>query len=72
MPNCVRCKCEIDTDRADFLRETGRVVYCLSCSGESPTLVFMEYGHKTAGYAVAVPNDPESQRRALRAYRRAR
>jgi hypothetical protein len=44
----------------------------MGCTGESPKLVLMEYGHKTAGYAVAVPNDPEAQRLALRAFKRAR
>jgi hypothetical protein len=44
----------------------------MGCTGEAPKLVLMEYGHKTAGYAVAVPNDPEAQRLALRAFKRAR
>lgn len=62
----------MDPDRAEFLQETGRPLICVSCSGESPKLVLMEYGHKTAGYAVAVPNNPEAQRLALRAFKRAR
>lgn len=69
---CTLCTGPMDPDRAEFLRETGRPVVCMSCTGEAPKLVLMEYGHKTAGYAVAVPNDPEAQRLALRAFKRAR
>jgi hypothetical protein len=70
--NCDRCHCPIDPDRAEFLRETGRALVCMSCTGERPKLVLMEYGHKTAGYAVAVPQNRECERRALRSFRRAR
>jgi len=69
---CTLCDSPMDPDRAEFLRETRRPVVCMSCTGESPKLVLMEYGHKTAGYAVAVPNNPEAQRLALRAFKRAR
>lgn len=69
---CTRCSGLVDPDRADFLRETRRPLVCMACSGESPRLVLMEYGHKTAGYAVTVPNNPEAIRLAQRAYRRAR
>lgn len=69
---CTHCGGPVDSDRAEFLQETGRPAACIDCTGESPRLVLMEYGHKTAGYAVAVPNDPEAQRLAIRAYRRAR
>ena len=69
---CIHCSSPVDPDRAEFLRETRRPAVCMSCTGESPKLVLMEYGHKTAGYAVAVPNDPEAQRLALRAFKRAR
>jgi hypothetical protein len=69
---CNLCHSEVDPDRAEFLAETGRPSVCLSCTGERPKLVLMEYGHKTAGYAVAVPSNPEAERRALRAFKRAR
>lgn len=69
---CNLCNGPVNPDRAEFLSETGRPLVCLPCSGESARLVLMEYGHKTAGYAVTVPNNPEAKRLALRAYRRAR
>lgn len=69
---CDRCHCPIDPDRVEFLMDTGRAHVCMSCTGERPKLVLMEYGHKTAGYAVAVPSNPEAERRALRAFKRAR
>lgn len=69
---CIHCSCPVDPDRAEFLLETRRPQVCISCTGESAKLVLLEYGHKTAGYAVSVPNNPEAQRLALRAYRRAR
>ena len=69
---CVRCSGPVDPDRAEFLSETRRPMTCVSCAGERPKLVLMEYGHKTAGYAVAVPDNAEAQRLAIRAYRRAR
>jgi hypothetical protein len=73
MPSkCCLCGVEVDSGRAEFLRDTGRPMKCLGCSSERPSMVLMEYGHKTAGYAVKVPDNPEAQRRALRAYRRAR
>ena len=72
MAACEFCGSGVHPDRAEFLQETGRPVSCMSCSGERPRMVLMEYGHKTAGYAVAVPNSPEAQRLAMRAYRRAR
>ena len=72
MADCAICGLPIDPDRAEFLTETGRPVKCAPCSGEQPRMVLMEYGHKTAGYAVSVPNNPEAKRLAMRAYRRAR
>ncbi len=69
---CSLCSGPMDPDRAEFLAETHRPMVCMACSEERPKLVLMEYGHKTAGYAVPIPNNPEAQRMALRAYRRAR
>lgn len=68
--NCPYCHLPISAERAEFLAETGRPVVCIACTGETPRLVLMEYGHKTAGYAVVVPRGDEHK--ALRAYRRAR
>ena len=68
--NCINCCQELAPDRAEFLRETGRALVCLSCSRESSRLVLMEYAHKTAGYPVIVPRGDEGK--ARRAYRRAR
>lgn len=67
---CMYCNRPVAGERAEFLRESGRVMVCVACSAESPRLVLMEYGHKTAGYAVVVPRGDE--RKAMRAYRRAR
>lgn len=72
MDKCLSCHCPVDSDRAEFLRETGRAVTCPACSSERPRMCLMEYGHKTAGYAVPVPLSREAERIALRAYRRAR
>jgi hypothetical protein len=72
MDSCTYCHAEVAPDRAEFLRETGRAVTCMSCTKERSKLVLMDYGHKTAGYAVAIPQNPEAERLAIRAYRRAR
>lgn len=72
MDTCISCSSPVDHERADFLRDTGRAVTCPSCSAERPRLVLMEYGHKTAGYAVAIPPSREAERLAVRCYRRAR
>lgn len=69
---CIHCSSPVDPDRAEFLRETRRPAVCMSCTGESPKLVFSEYGHKTAPSLVVVGTDPEAQRLALRAFKRAR
>ena len=69
---CTRCNSEVDNDRAEFLRETGRPVVCITCSGEQAKVCFMDYGHKTAPSLVVVGTNPESIRKAERAFRRAR
>lgn len=68
------CPCgnHIPEDRLGFLQETNRPICCIQCSTEKEKLALMEYGHKTAGYLVIVPNDKESQRLANRSFRRAR
>lgn len=72
MDTCISCSSAVDPERAEFLRDTGRAVTCPHCSGERPLLVFMEYGHKTAGYAVPIPANREAERLAIRAFKRAR
>jgi|LakMenEpi03Aug12_release.lakeMendotaPanAssembly.Ray.scaffolds.fasta_scaffold1408983_1 hypothetical protein len=72
MPTCTFCQAPVDADRASFLEDTGRAVTCLACTGERPRLVLMDYGHKTAGYAVPIPLNREAERLAIRAYKRAR
>jgi hypothetical protein len=70
MTKCMHCKSLIPKDRATFLAETSRPIVCVNCTGETARLVLMDYGHKTAGYAVVVPRGDEQK--AWRAYRRAR
>lgn len=72
MKSCEKCHNPIPPDRLIFLIETNRPLVCLDCSQEKPKIVLMEYGHKTAGYPVVVGSDPESQRIAFRAFKRAR
>lgn len=72
MHSCTYCQSPVDAARAEFLAETGRAVTCMACTGERPRLVLMDYGHKTAGYAVPIPQNKEAERLAVRCYRRAR
>ena len=67
---CMYCGSAIPKQRAMFLSETGRPAVCVGCTGETARLVLMDYGHKTAGYAVVVPRGDETK--AWRAFRRAR
>jgi len=72
MSCCVVCGFEVDPDRAEFLEDRKKPVKCMPCSGERPNVVFLEYGHKTAGSVVVVGTDPEQIRLARRAYKRER
>ena len=67
---CMHCHHKLPKDRAVFLSSSGRPMVCKKCSAETPTMVLMEYGHKTAGFAVIIPRGDE--RKALRCYRRSR
>jgi hypothetical protein len=67
---CMHCQCKLPKQRAEFLSSSGRPMVCVKCSAETPTMVLMEYGHKTAGYAVIIPRG--DQHKALRCYRRSR
>lgn len=68
--NCMCCCSRVPSSRAKFLKDTGRPMLCIRCTGESARMVLMEYGHKTAGFAVTVPRG--SERIAMRCYRRSR
>lgn len=68
--NCIYCQKEIHPERVEILQGHGRPMVCVACCEETPRMVLMEYGHKTAGYAVIVPRG--SEERALRCYRRSR
>jgi hypothetical protein len=67
---CLYCSSQVPAMRVRFLRDNGRPMVCVDCSQETPRMVLMEYGHKTAGYAVIVPRGAEQ--RALRCFKRAR
>lgn len=69
---CIYCGMDLDSDRYEFLKETNRAVVCMGCTIESPKMGLMDYGHKTAPQMVLLPNNPEVQRIALRAFHRAR
>lgn len=70
MSRCMCCAGPVPKQRAKFLSESSRPMLCIRCTSERPTMVLMEYGHKTAGYAVIVPRG--SEEKALRCYRRKR
>lgn len=67
-PSCEKCGNQYPFER----KELG-YAFCVNCSNVQKDLVLMDYGHKTAGYAVRIPyNDKEGQRRAIRVYKRSR
>lgn len=70
--NCIICNEKIDEDRLDFILTFKKAATCLKHANEQKTVALMDYGHKTAGTIVVLPNNKEIQRRAFRAYRRAR
>lgn len=72
MESCICCRSPVPDERVEFLRETGRALTCVNCTGERARLVLMDYGHKTAGFAVPIPQSKEAERLAVRCYRRAR
>ena len=70
---CTYCNSMIDSDRLEFLQETGRTLVCKDCSVETRAVGFMDWGHKTAPSLVMVPaNAKETIRKLDRANRRAR
>ncbi len=77
--HCIKCGTVIPQGRVEFFHSSGRrVKYCVKCSVEEPAVSFMVYDHKTAGYAVVLPQnedgitDKETVRLAKRAYERKR
>lgn len=70
MTKCIYCGSQVPAMRVRFLRGNARPMVCVHCTQEAPRMVLMEYGHKTAGYAVIVPRGAEQ--RALRCFKRSR
>ena len=66
---CGSCGAAIPAAR---LRALPGATTCVRCSDAEPRRGLMDYGHKTGGVVVILPNDPEQRRLAERAYRRAR
>lgn len=66
---CSNCEMPIDPERLEAIPET---TTCVRCSTVKKQLGLMEYGHKTAGTIVLLPDDEEQQRLAFRSYRRSR
>ena len=53
--DCLYCHHSIDSDRYEFLAESGRPIVCKDCSVENRAVGFMDWGHKTAPSLVMVP-----------------
>lgn len=66
---CCKCNKAIHPDRLEAVPDT---TTCVGCSDVKKVKGLMDYGHKTAGAIVMLPDDPEQQRMAFRQYRRAR
>lgn len=66
---CVKCEAVIDPERLEALPDT---TTCVGCSQVKKKLGLMDYGHKTAGAIVMLPDDEEQVRMAFRCYKRAR
>lgn len=75
---CIDCDNIIPEERIEVLERKGWPMRCVHCSKVETPAVFMNYGHKTAGEILIVPNnpdgtrDPEKVRQAERAFRRSR
>lgn len=66
---CRKCHQKIPEGRLEAVPDA---TTCVGCSDVQKVKGLMDYGHKTAGAIVMLPDDPEQQRLAFRAYRRAR
>lgn len=69
---CIVCNIPISDERFSFLVDCRKPITCTEHSQETKKLALMDYGHKTAGTVVILPDDPEAQRRAFRVYHRSR
>lgn len=67
--SCVKCRQPIPPERLEAVPEAST---CVGCSDVKKVKGLMDYGHKTAGTIVMLPDDEEQRRLAFRAYRRAR
>lgn len=71
--NCRICNEPIPEERVEALQEIGLPFdTCVLHSQVTKPVTLMEYGHKTAGALVRVPQDSESVRLAKRAFNRSR
>lgn len=71
--NCIYCRVDIPSERAEFLMENNRRSTCINCSTEQRAVGFLSYSHKTAPELVMIPaNNTENIRRCQRVNRRAR
>lgn len=66
---CYICNHKIPKLRLEVLPDT---LTCAKCSDAKPKRGLMDFSHKTAPSLVMLPNNPEAQRLAYRAFRRAR
>lgn len=64
-----RCGADIPAIRLEILPDT---TTCAACSTESARKAYMVFSHKTAPDLVVVPDNPEAERIAKRAFQRAR
>lgn len=69
---CIVCNQKLQDERFQFLLDLNKPITCTEHSNETKKLALMDYGHKTAGTIVVLPDDPEAQRKAFRVYRRSR
>lgn len=75
---CLDCKTIIPEERVEILLGQKWPMRCVKCSKVEAPAVFMDFGHKTGGEIVVVPNnpdgtrDPEKVRLAVRCFRRSR
>lgn len=66
---CRKCGAKIPAERLEVLPDTKT---CIACSYVTVPTGFMDYSHKTAPELVILSDNAEEQRRARRAFRRAR
>ncbi len=71
---CDVCDLELSQERAMLIAGSNGALPCVCIEHSKVTKPkgFLNYGHKTAGEVIIIPNNPESLRKATREYRRAR